>query len=415
MKFNGLPYYTPLSVQPLYGMIFGGKWVRMVKLAELRQFLDRQEETWLSAYATRSVAAIRRRYEERIAEGHRQNFAVDADRILHSRAYTRYIDKTQVFYLIDHEHISHRVLHVQLLSKIARTIGKFLRLNEDLLEAIALGHDIGHPPFGHDGERILSGLCEANGIGPFLHSIQGVWFLDRLEKQGRGLNLSLQVLDGILCHDGETHLERLSPQADKTFASLEAEIETKLADPEVSLKPMTLEGCVVRLADTISYIGRDLEDAITLKLLRREELPPEVAQGLGRTNGAIVYSLVTDLITHSYDKNYVGYSPEVGRLLKQLKEFNYRRIYDNSLIKGETSKIEALFQHLFERFLADVEAGRENSPIWVDFLAAMAPDYLESQPPAAIVRDFLASMTDALFLRTSQELFFPKSLRVKLG
>ena len=123
----------------------------MVNLGELRQILDRQEESWLSLYATRSTQAIRRRFEERIAAGHRQDFAVDADRILHSRAYTRYIDKTQVFYLIDHEHISHRVLHVQLLSKIARTIGRFLRLNEDLLEAIALGHDIGHPPFGHDG------------------------------------------------------------------------------------------------------------------------------------------------------------------------------------------------------------------------------------------------------------------------
>jgi len=387
----------------------------MVKLAELRRFLDKQEESWLSSYATRSGAASRRRYEERIVEGHRQNFAVDADRILHSRAYTRYIDKTQVFYLISHEHISHRVLHVQLLSKIARTIGKFLRLNEDLLEAIALGHDIGHPPFGHDGERILSGLCRDHGIGPFLHSIQGVWFLDRLEKQGRGLNLSLQVLDGILCHDGETHLERLSPQGDKTFASLSAEIDAKLADPEASLKPMTLEGCVVRLADTISYIGRDLEDAITLNLVRREELPPEVAQKLGRTNGAIVYSLVTDLITHSYDKNYVGYSPEVGRLLKTLKEFNYRRIYDNARIKGETPKIEALFHRLFARFLADVEAGREDSPIWVDFLAGMDPGYRASRRPAEIVRDFLASMTDAYFLRTSQELFFPQPTRLGFG
>ncbi len=401
-----------MSLPGLCGMITRGKWVRMVKLAELRQFLDKQEDAELSAYATRSVQAIRRCYEERIAEGHRQNFAVDADRILHSRAYTRYIDKTQVFYLIQHEHISHRVLHVQLLSKIARTIGKFLRLNEDLLEAIALGHDIGHPPFGHDGERILSGLCEAHGIGPFLHSIQGVWFLDRLEKQGRGLNLSLQVLDGILCHDGETHLERLSPQGDKTFAHLEAEIRTKLGDPKMSLKPMTLEGCVVRLADTISYIGRDLEDAITLKLVRREELPPEVAQPLGRTNGAIVYSLVTDLITHSYDKNYVGYSPEVGGLLKKLKEFNYRRIYDNPRIKGETIKIEGLFQRLFERLLADVETGREDSPIWTDFLATMDPGYRDSHRPAEIVRDFLASMTDAYFLRTSQELFFPQPLRV---
>jgi dGTPase len=383
----------------------------MVKLGELRRNLDRLEETWLSPYATRSVQASRRHYEERIAEGHRQNFAVDADRILHSRAYTRYIDKTQVFYLIDHEHISHRVLHVQLLSKIARTIGKFLRLNEDLLEAIALGHDIGHPPFGHDGERILSTICAAQGIGSFVHSIQGVRFLDRLEKNGRGLNLSLQVLDGILAHDGESHLERLSPEAEKTFADLEEEIRRKKADPALDLKPMTLEGCAVRLADTVSYIGRDLEDAITLKLVQREDLPEDVALGLGRTNGAIVYSLVTDLITHSHDKNYVGYSPEVGSLLKNLKEFNYERIYNNPCTKKETPKIQGLFERLFVRFLADIKGTRRDSPIWTDFLAAMEPGYLETHQPAEIVRDFLASMTDAYFLRKSQELFFPQPLR----
>jgi dGTPase len=385
----------------------------MVTLGELRRTLDRQEETWLSPYATRSVAASRRCYEERITEGHRQNFAVDADRILHSRAFTRYIDKTQVFYLIDHEHISHRVLHVQLLSKIARTIGKFLRLNEDLLEAIALGHDIGHPPFGHDGERILSDLCQAQGIGPFLHSIQGVRFLDRLEKNGRGLNLSLQVLDGILCHDGEAHLERLSPDPDKTFAVLEDEFRRKQADPALDLKPMTLEGCVVRLADTISYIGRDLEDAIILNLVRREDLPEDVAQGLGRTNGAIIYSLVTDLINHSYDKNYVGYSPEVGSRLQKLKEFNYRHIYGNPRIKAETPKIAGLFDRLFARFLADVHKGRRGSLIWTDLLAPMEPGYRESHQPAEIVRDFLASMTDAYFLRTAQELLFPQPLGLK--
>ncbi len=383
----------------------------MVKLAELRQILERQEETWLSPYATRSVQASRRRFEESVARGHRQEFAVDADRILHSRAYTRYIDKTQVFYLVEHEHISHRVLHVQLLSKIARTIGKFLRLNEDLLEAIALGHDIGHPPFGHDGERILSALCQDHGIGPFLHSIQGVRFLDRLEKNGRGLNLSLQVLDGILCHDGETHLERLSPERDKTFAHLEEEIQSKMADPELSLKPMTLEGCVVRLADTISYIGRDLEDAITLSLVKREELPAEVTSRLGHTNGAIVYGLVTDLLRHSFEKNYVGYSPEVGALLKQLKEFNYQRIYNNPRIKDQTAKIEALCQHLFQRFLEDLDQDHRDSLIFKDFLAPLDPAYRESHQPAEIVRDFLASMTDAYFLRTSQELFFPQPLR----
>ncbi len=391
-----------------------GIWVfSMVNLAELRQNLDRQEESWLSGYATRSVQAIRRRFEEGISEGHRQNFAVDADRILHSRAYTRYIDKTQVFYLLDHEHISHRVLHVQLLSKIARTIGRSLRLNEDLLEAIALGHDIGHPPFGHDGERILSRLCEGHGIGPFLHSIQGVRFLDRLEKGGQGLNLSLQVLDGILCHDGESHLERLAPEREKTFAHLEEEMRLKLAEPELSLKPMTLEGCVVRLADTISYIGRDLEDAITLNLVRREEMPPLVADTLGRTNGKIIYSLVTDLIRTGFDKNYVAYSPEVGQALKVLKEFNYERIYNNPRIKAETPKIEALCASMFDRFLADLEAGNRKSPIWVDFLADMEAAYREKHRPAEIVRDFLASMTDAYFLRQCQELFFPRPLPMK--
>lgn len=387
----------------------------MVHLGEMRRELDRLEEVRLAPYATRSSQAIRRRFEERIQEGHRQNFAVDADRILHSRAYTRYIDKTQVFYLIEHEHISHRVLHVQLLSKIARTIGRYLRLNEDLLEAIALGHDIGHPPFGHDGERILSRLCESHGIGPFLHSVQGVWFLEKVEKNGRGLNLSLQVLDGILCHDGETHLERLAPQRDKTFGTLEAEMQAKLADPDLPLKPMTLEGCVVRLADTISYIGRDLEDAITLNLISREELPAVVTERLGRTNGAIVYSLVTDLISHSYNKNYVGYSPEVGEALKTLREFNYRRIYDNPLIKRETGKIEALFAELFQRFYRDIEGDRRDSPIWTEYLAHMSAEYREQLAPAVMVRDYLASMTDANFLRHCQELFFPQPLPLRFA
>ncbi len=387
----------------------------MVHLGELRRDLDRQEETRLAAYAARSSQAIRRVFEERIQEDHRQNFAVDADRILHSRAYTRYIDKTQVFYLIEHEHISHRVLHVQLLSKIARTIGRYLRLNEDLLEAIALGHDIGHPPFGHDGERILSRLCQSYGIGPFLHSIQGVWFLERVEKGGKGLNLSLQVLDGILCHDGEVHLERLAPDREKTFQRLEEEIALKLADPDHPMKPMTLEGCVVRLADTISYIGRDVEDAITLNLIRREELPPLVSDRLGRTNGSIVYSLVSDLITHSYDKNYVGYSPEVGEALKILRDFNYQRIYNNPRIKQETDKIEELFADLFHRFYRDLTQERRQSPIWSEYLAEMDHSYLAQVQPAVIVRDYLASMTEANFLRLCQELFFPQPMPLKFA
>ena len=381
-------------------------------LRTLRDQLDRQENEALSPYATRSHQAIRRQYEERIDFGHRQNFAVDADRILHSRAYTRYIDKTQVFYLIDHEHISHRVLHVQLLSKISRTIGRYLRLNEDLLEAIALGHDIGHPPFGHDGEAILSRLCEANGIGPFLHSVQGVRFLDTIEKGGRGLNLSLQVLDGIAGHDGESHLERLAPDRGKSFAEFYREIEHKQNDPHHNLKPTTLEGCVVRLADTISYIGRDLEDAILLQLVRRQDLPLLVKERLGETNGTIIYTLVTDLIAQSLNKNYVCYSGEIGEALRSLKEFNYRHIYQDPRIKAETAKIEDLFAALFSRFQQDVKHEKKDSPIWVDFLLHMDEVYLHNHQPPEMVRDFLASMTDAYFLRQSQDLFFPKTITV---
>jgi len=174
--------------------------------------LNARETEILSPVATLSDSGVRRFRDVRVEEGYRQTFSVDVDRILHSRAYTRYIDKTQVFYLIHHDHITHRVLHVQLVSKIARTIGRYLGLNEDLIEAISLGHDIGHTPFGHDGERFLSELCRAGGIGDFLHNVQSVQFLDRVERKGKGWNLCLQTLDGILCHDGEVHNQVLKPE-----------------------------------------------------------------------------------------------------------------------------------------------------------------------------------------------------------
>ena len=186
-------------------------------LVELKAMLNKSESEILSSRATRNAMGIRRMPDDRLEADYRQAFSVDADRILHSLAYARYIDKTQVFYLVKNDHITHRVLHVQLVSKIARTIGRFLGLNEDLLEAIALGHDIGHTPFGHDGERFLSRICEENGIGYFHHNLQSVQFLEKVERKGRGWNLCLQTLDGILCHDGEIHNERLLPVSDKTL------------------------------------------------------------------------------------------------------------------------------------------------------------------------------------------------------
>ena len=367
-------------------------------LVELKALLNRLESKTLFPLATRNPMGTRRIHDKRLEAGYRQAFSVDADRILHSLAYARYIDKTQVFYLVKNDHITHRVLHVQLVSKIARTIGRFLGLNEDLLEAIALGHDIGHTPFGHDGERFLSNLCEKNGIGYFHHNLQSVQFLDKVERKGRGWNLCLQTLDGILCHDGEIHNEQLLPATGKTFADLDAEIAAKKSDPQTAFIPMTLEGCLVRMADTVSYIGRDIEDAIRLDLVHRDDLPDKSVTILGNTNGTIVFNLVTDIIRNSYQKPYIAFSSEVSEALRQLKKFNLEHIYLNSRIKRHTRRIEKLFEILFETYLEDIRKHRKSSVIYGQFMKDMTDEYIQSHRPAEIVRDFISGMTDQYFL-----------------
>jgi len=365
--------------------------------------LAQRENEILSPIATLSSTGVRQFPDERLAEGYRQTFSVDVDRILHSRAYTRYIDKTQVFYLIRHDHITHRVLHVQLVSKISRSIGRYLGFNEDLIEAIALGHDIGHTPFGHDGEKFLSELCNVSGIGYFQHNVQSVQFLDRVERKGRGWNLCLQTLDGILCHDGEIHNQELKPDREKTFETLKKEMSVKKADPSTKLIPMTMEGCVVRMADTISYIGRDIEDAIRLDMIKRSDLPKESVDILGSTNGTIVYNLVTDIINNSFQNSYIAFSREVSDALKRLKEFNLEHIYMNPKIKKHSGTIKKLFKMLFERYLEDIETENRSSVIFTGFLENMSEDYLDNFQKEEIVRDFIAGMTDQYFLRQCPE------------
>ncbi|MCK4728430.1 MAG: HD domain-containing protein [Desulfobacterales bacterium] len=369
-----------------------------IDLQKVKESLNEREERFLSPQAAYSKDAVRRFLDERIDTGHRQNYAADSDRILHSLAYTRYIDKTQVFYLVDNDHITHRVLHVQLVSKISRTIGRFLGLNEDLTEAAALGHDIGHCPFGHDGEAYLSELCEASGIGPFQHSIQSVRFLDRIERKGRGLNLTLQVLDGILCHDGEIHTQALFPQREKTFDTFDQEIANKAADRDTPITPMTLEGCVVRMADTISYIGRDIEDAIRLNLIKRGQLPKAAVARLGDTNGTIVYNLVTDVIKNSFQRPCIAFSQEVSKALKEFREFNLNHIYLNPKIKPDAGKIRHVFQVVFERYLKNLKEGNQTSIIFTEYLDGMSDEYKNNTSLPEIVRDFIAGMTDKYFL-----------------
>ncbi len=372
-------------------------------LVKIQQDLDRRESAMLSQFAARSDAAVRRKSEVRLEAGYRQNYSLDADRVLHSRAYTRYIDKTQVFSLIRNDHISHRVLHVQLVSKIARTVGRFLRLNEDLIEAIALGHDIGHVPFGHDGEKILSDLCRTGGVGYFRHNVQSVRFLDEVERGGRGWNLSLQTLDGILCHDGEASCSCLTPDALKTFPSHAVEIRNKTEDPRVALVPMTMEGCVVRMADTIGYIGRDIEDAIRLGLIKRGDLPQECRELLGETNGTIVYALVTDLIVNSHNQSRTAFSEQAAAAVNRLKNFSLERIYLNPKIKKHLKTVTRLFKILFETYYVDLEGHRRESIIFSRFLDTMSPEYKTAHGSAHIVRDFIAGMTDRYFLEQCPE------------
>lgn len=375
-------------------------------LVSLRDLLDQQEIRTLNSLATPNSRGIRRRLDQHRDSSYRQAFSVDVDRILHSLAYARYIDKTQVFYLVRNDHITHRVLHVQLVSKIARTIGRFLGLNADLIESIALGHDIGHAPFGHDGERFLNDICLEHGIGHFHHNLQSVQFLEKVERKGKGWNLCLQTLDGILCHDGELHNQRLLPAADRDFNQLDELIAAKKSHPETVLNPMTLEGCLVRMADTVSYIGRDIEDAIRLGLIERSELPQDAVDILGDTNGTIVFNLVTDIILNSHRQPYIAFSRQVSEALIRLKDFNMKRIYLNPVIKRHTVKIKIMFEQLFDRLLEDLNGHRKSSLIFRQFLKDMTPEYMEPHAPAEIVRDFIAGMTDQYFLEQ-----FPEEMR----
>ena len=228
--------------------------------------------------------------------------------------------------------------------------------------------------------------------------MQSVQFLDKVERKGLGWNLCLQTLDGILCHDGEVHNKMLQPQTDKTFEKLDHELKDKTKDPQATLVPMTLEGCVVRMADTIAYVGRDIEDAIRLKLITRSELPPKSVQILGKTNGTIVFNLVTDIIQSSFQKKYVTFSSAVSEALKQLKEFNLEYIYLNPKVKTHSLKLKNLFDFLFEKYISDIKSQDHTSVIFRRFLNGMSPAYIESHNSAEIVRDFIAGMTDEYFL-----------------
>jgi dGTPase len=371
---------------------------------------NKSENSCLSKFACKSKSGQRDRPEvEKIpdSENIRPIFSHDIDKILHSHAYTRYIDKTQVFYLFENDHITHRVLHVQLVSKIGRVIGRCLQLNEDLIEAIALGHDLGHVPYGHDGETFLNTICINNNIGCFYHNAQSVRQLTKLENNGSGLNLTLQVLDGILAHNGEMIDQYYRPRYDKTWDDFREEYTKSFTQVGFvkKIKPMTLEGCVVRISDIIGYIGRDIEDAITLNVIKRADLPESVVKVLGSSNDEIVNTLVIDLVDNSYRKNFLSYSTEVFDALNTLLQFNRDHIYSNSRINTERKKIENMYKQLFNAYVKDIEEPESKIYAYAENMGG----YRKATASKTIVVDYIAQMTDDYFNNQYKERFVPSS------
>ncbi len=374
----------------------------------------RRESSNLSKCACKSSSGIRK-YPKREAIPDQQNirpsFFHDTDRIIHSRAYSRYIDKTQVFFLFNNDHITHRVLHVQLVSKIARTIGRCLKLNEDLVEAISLGHDLGHVPYGHDGESYLTSICEKDGMGHFCHNAQSVRSLMELENEGKGLNLTLQVLDGILCHNGELLDKVYQPDSAKNWDKFLEEYENcwRIEKYDKKIRPMTLEGCVMRISDVIAYIGRDVEDAITVKLIERAAIPNEISAILGDTNDQIINNLVIDIINNSFGKEYITFSDKVFNALVELLKFNRQNIYHNPKKQTQDNKIKFMFEYLFKEYIRDLNSCNKDSAIYKWHLNLMEDNYIQNNSPHRIVLDFIAGMTDNFFNNEYKTHMIPES------
>ncbi len=357
-------------------------------------FLKKERE--LSKYATLSNSAIRLKEEERIDI--RPNYYHDIDRIIYSLSFLRYQNKTQVFTFPGNDHISHRMIHVQFVSKIARTIGRSLNLNEDLIEAIALGHDIGHTPLGHAGEKMLNKLSRRELGEYFAHNVQSVRNLMYVENHGEGLNLSIQVLDGIFCHNGEI-LEPIYKPMDKTkeeFLDMyNSAYKNLIATKKYSA--MTLEGCVVRVSDIIAYVGRDIEDAIRLKKIKKEDLPKNITDVLGTTNKEIINKIVIDIITESMNKPYIKMSDKVYKALLDLKEFNNKNIYMKSMTLEKYAYYENGMNALYKEYLKDIEEKNIDSIINKTFLQDQHELYLNNTSNERKVIDFIAGMTDIMF------------------
>ena len=329
----------------------------------IREDIERMECETLSPYATLSIHSRGRDDPEEQCDI-RPVFQRDRDRILHCKAFRRLKNKTQVFLTPKGDHYRTRLSHTLEVSQNARTIAKALRLNEDLVEAIALGHDLGHTPFGHAGEFVLNGLCDEG----FHHNEQSVRIVEKLEKDGKGLNLTWEVLDGIRNHKSAG-------------------------------MPATLEGQIVRLSDKIAYVNHDIDDAVRAGIMNEEELPKELRKVLGNSKRERLNTLTHDVIVNSMDKPKICMSEEVREALMELRAYMFTHVYENPLAKGEEDKAIRMVEDLYSYYETHMEK--------------MPEQYLKQlqkgEMPEIAVCDYIAGMTDNFAVKKFEEIFIPQS------
>ncbi len=333
----------------------------------IRERQEQFEREYLSPYAQFSDSSLGRDVFEEPCDI-RPIYQRDRDRILHSKAFRRLKHKTQVFLAPEGDHYRTRLTHTLEVSQNARTIAKALRLNEDLTEAIALGHDLGHTPFGHAGERILNEIC----LEGFKHHEQSLRVVEKLEKKGRGLNLSKEVRDGILCHQTES-------------------------------KPSTLEGKIVRLSDKIAYINHDIDDAVRGQILKEEEIPKEFTKILGTSSRARLNKIIHDIVTHSYGKDDIIMSMEVETSMKGIRQFLFKNVYTNPKAKSEEEKAKRMLHEIFNYY-------KENPDKLPD-------EYIKSiksneESIERVVCDYVAGMTDRYAISIFKDIFMPKPWKI---
>ncbi len=348
----------------------------------------------------------RRRSDRDRATVLRPAFIRDIDKIIHCPYYNRYADKTQVFSFYKNDDITRRGLHVQLVSRIARTIGRALGLNLDLIEAIALGHDIGHTPFGHAGETFLDELYRSHTGRRFSHNIHSVRVLDKIYP----FNISLQTLNGIAAHDGELELAEYRPLPLTDFETFDRQIEECCLDKNAVklLVPATLEGCVMRISDIIAYLGKDRQDAERAHLIASENFTDGA---IGSVNAEIINNLIVNIVENSYGKPYIKMDEAHFSALKKAKADNYQLIYKQDAVDQIYGTVRLMMTDLYGRLRADLLTGKTDSPIFthhIDYVNrahyARATPY-EKEDPDQIVVDYIASMTDDYFIDLYRHLF----------